>query len=191
MKRDPDNAARAADLVELRVGEVARVRRERVGVRMAGDERRRRKSGNVPEAALVQVSEIDQDAEAVALRHERAAGFCQSAAGVGRRRERERDTFGERVRSAPDQAERAQPPLVEVLEILEIRLDRLGTFEVQNRRERAVVQRGLDLFGGTGYADIAARYKLVQQFDDLTGLASRVCGGHRRGERLRIRWLAF
>src|SRR5437899_917907 len=83
------------------------------------------------------------------------------------------------------------PSLVEAREILEIRLDRIGTFEVQDRRERAAVQRGLDLFGGTGYADIAARCKLVQQVDDLTGLASRVCGGHRRGERLRIRWLAF
>src|SRR6266850_1080947 len=108
---------------------------------------RLRELGDVPEAAFVQVCEIDEDAELVALGNKAAADFRQSTADIGRGREPERDTFGESVGSAPHEAERAQPSLVEALEILEARFDRLSTFEVQNRRERAAVQRRLDLVG--------------------------------------------
>ena len=82
---DADDAAARRHRVELLVRQVARGRAEGVGVRVGGDERRAREAGDVPEAALVQVREVDEQAELVA-RAARAAR--RRASGRGRCPER-------------------------------------------------------------------------------------------------------
>ena len=64
--------------------------------------------GDVPEARLVEVAEVDGDPELGAAAHEPDARRRQARPGVGRARVGERHAVGERVRAAPDRAERAQ-----------------------------------------------------------------------------------
>ena len=113
---DADNAAAVADRGELPVGQVARVRAERVRIRMRGDERRVGQRGDVPKALLVQMREVDQDPELVAGLDQRLALIGQARAGIRRAREAERNAVAENVRPAPDRAERAQARLVEHFE---------------------------------------------------------------------------
>ena len=84
-----EEAARVAEelfaaLCELPVGQVPRRAAERVCVGVRRDERRVRQGLDVPEARLVQVRQVDKDAEPVAGAHELAARVGQPASGVGR-----------------------------------------------------------------------------------------------------------
>jgi hypothetical protein len=74
VEADADDAARVAHRVELRVGEVAGRRHERVGAGVRDHERLIGERGDVPEPALVEVSEVDEDPEHVAHPHERTPG---------------------------------------------------------------------------------------------------------------------
>src|SRR5437868_14303854 len=109
-------------------------------IRVAGDQGRLRQFRDVPEASLVEMREVDQDPEAVALGYEAAVGRRQPLADVGRRGEAEGDALCECVRPAPDKADRAQPALVALREVPELRLDRLGPLEGQDRRSRAALR---------------------------------------------------
>ena len=144
---DADEAAALADRGELAVGEIARMRRQRMGVRMRRDERRVGELRHVPEAGLVEVRQVDQDAARVAVGDERAPGIGQPRPGVGRRREAERNAAGKGVRPAPDEPERTQAGLVEDVEEVEIGVDRVRALDVQHAREHAAADRALDLGG--------------------------------------------
>ena len=61
---DADQAAALADRGELPVGQVARMRAERMRVRMGRDERRVAERGDVPKALLVQVRQVDERSSA-------------------------------------------------------------------------------------------------------------------------------
>src|SRR5207244_12704258 len=69
---DADDAPRLADGIQLRVGQVAGSRTERVRVRVRRHERRAGQALHIPEARLVQVREVDEDAEPVARPYELA-----------------------------------------------------------------------------------------------------------------------
>ena len=107
VEADADDATRVADRVELRIGQVAGRGHERVGARMRDDERLVGDLGGVPEPALVEVGEVDEDPERVARPHQRAAGVREPRADVGRGGRRERHAVPERVGPAPREAERA------------------------------------------------------------------------------------
>jgi hypothetical protein len=116
-----------------------------VDVRVGRDERCLRYPRRIPEAALVQVREVEQDARPVALADQllprvREAGTC-----VRRRREPEGDTVSVGVGSAPHEAERTEAHLVEVLQSAWVRAEVLGAFEVEDRRKHAFAQARLDL----------------------------------------------
>ena len=85
--------------------------------------------GHVPEAALVEVREVDEDAELLARAHERAAGVGQAALGG--------HAVGERVRPAPRRADRAQPERVQRGQQLEAGVDRLGALDVHDGEDGA------------------------------------------------------
>ena len=91
---------------------------------------------DVPEPALIEVGEVDQDPERVALAHQRAAGVGEPRAGVRRGGRRERHAVPERVRPAPREAERAQPERVQRGQALELRVDRLRALDVHDRPDR-------------------------------------------------------
>jgi hypothetical protein len=84
VEADADHAAGVAHGVELTVGEVARARHQRVRARVGHDERPLGDRRDVPEAALVEVREVDEDPELLAGAHQRDAGVAQPRAGVGR-----------------------------------------------------------------------------------------------------------
>ena len=89
--------------------------------------------------------EVEKDPEAVARGDEPLAVVREAVADVGRGRETERHPVGEGVRPCPDDPERSEPAPVEGFEILEVRLDRLGAFEVQDRGGWATVEGCLEV----------------------------------------------
>ncbi len=176
---DPDDAAGFADRVELAVGEVSRGGTERIRVRVGRDERRLGELGDVPEAGLVQMREVDEDPEQVAGVDEVAARVGQPGAGVGRGGEAERDALGEGIRSRPDDAERAEAAAVPVVEIGEIGRDRLRALEVDDR----VHPPRHDLIRAADDRDVEALERGELPFDIGPGLRER----NRSVERERIR----
>ena len=104
-----DHAAGFADRRQLPVGEIARMRAQGVGVGMRGDKGRVAQFGHVPEAALIEMREVDQDFQPVAGADQFLAEIGQARPGVGRRRTAERHAVPERVGPAPHRTERAQP----------------------------------------------------------------------------------
>ena len=89
---DADDAARAADRLQLLVVEVPRGPAERPGVRVRRDERRVRQPRHVEEAAPVQVREVDRGCRARCRRARAAAptasdrGPCPATTGTRRAR---------------------------------------------------------------------------------------------------------
>ncbi len=141
----PDEAARLPYRIELPVGEVAGGGADRVGVGMAGDERCRRELGHVPEAPLVQVRQIDHDAQRVAATDERLAGFREPRADVGRAGIPEGHPMRESVRAAPDGTDRAQARGMKDLERIEARVDGLGPLDVEHDGQGFLGHRGPNL----------------------------------------------
>ena len=126
-----------ADRRQLPVGEIARMRAQGVGVGMRGDQRRVAELGDVPEALFVEMRKVDQDLQPVAGANQLLAEIGQARPGVGRRRTAKRHAVPERVRPAPHRAERAQPGLMQHIEGLELRVDRLRAFDMQNGGQHA------------------------------------------------------
>ena len=141
----PTSPPGGGDRVELRVGEIARRRAQGVDAGVRGDQRRAVQPRDVPEAGLVEVAEVDRDAELRAAAHEPPPGGGEARAGVGRGGEHERDAVGERVRPAPHRPQRAQARGVPELERLERGVDRLGALVVHDRREHAVLAGGVEV----------------------------------------------
>ncbi len=102
---DADQSARVADRVDLPVGQVAAVRAKRMHVGMRSDKRRLGKRGDIPEALLVHMREIDHDPQLVAGAYEVLARLGQAGPDIGRGRETERHAVSEDVGPAPDGAE--------------------------------------------------------------------------------------
>ena len=138
---------------------------KRVGVGMRGDQRRVAQLGDVPEAALVEMRQVDQDFQPVAGADQLLAEIGQAGPDVGRRRTAERHAVPEHVRPAPHRAERAQPGLMQHVERLELRVDRLGAFDMQHRGQRAGVDAMADVVDGAADADPSVRLALDAEQD--------------------------
>ena len=138
-------AAGFADRRQLLVGQIARVRADRVGVGVRRDQRRIRDLGNVPKAALIEVRQIDQNPQPVAGADQRLAEIGQTGAGIGRGRTAERHAVAEHIRPAPHRPKRAQPRCVQHVKQFEIRIDCFGAFDMQHRRQRAVGEAAFDI----------------------------------------------
>src|SRR2546423_1041664 len=127
--------------------------------------------------------EIDEDPEAVACGDEPPSRPPEPLAGIRRGWETESYALRERVRPAPNETERAQSSGVELVEVTEVRLDRLGTLEMEDRRDGAAFQGGLDIVRRARHAHLFAGRELVQQVDDHPGLMPRVLRRKRPGKR--------
>ncbi len=174
---DPDHAAGLADRRQLLVGEIARVRAQGVGVGVRRNERRVAQLGHVPEAAFVDVRQVDQDLQPVAGADQLLAKVGQARARVRRRRAAERHAVPERVRPAPYRTERAQARGMQHVKRFELRIDRLRAFDMQNRRQHAGFDAPPDFVDGTADADLAARLAFDADQDRR----------HARDDRLRLR----
>src|SRR5918997_1462020 len=107
-----DHPVRVPDGSQLPVGKVACRRAEGVRVGVCRHQRRLRRARYIPEPALVQVGEVYQDSQPVALAHQLSTGVRQAGARVGQGRKPEGDAAGVVVGPAPHEAERAQPGLL-------------------------------------------------------------------------------
>ena len=156
-----------------------------MGARVRDDERRVGERGHVPEAALVQVGEVEHDPEPVAGPDELPARRGEPRARVGRGGDAERDALAERVRAAPDEPERAKTALVERLEPAEVRVERLGALEMEDRSDPVALDTCRELGGGAHDAHGAARRGLdrEQQLDLRFGEALCVVRVERRERR--------
>jgi hypothetical protein len=112
---------------------------------LRGDDRPGADARHVGEPGRVEVADVHEHAELRAAAHEGAADVSQPRAGVGRRREAERDTVTERAGAAPHQPERANAGRVPRIEGDEVDVDRLGALEVQDEREHAVGPRAVEV----------------------------------------------
>jgi hypothetical protein len=159
---EPHHAAALADHVKLPVGQVARAVAKRVGVGMRGDERRHRDAGHVVEALLVQVRQVDQDAEFVAEADKVAALPGEAGPRIGRAGKGHRHAVAEDRGPAPDRAERPQAHVVEKVERVEVRADGLGALHVHDARDHARLHRGADLGHRTADAEIPGAARSIQ-----------------------------
>ena len=162
VEADADHAAGLADRVKLPVGEVALVRRERRGARMRHDQRALGDRGHVPEAALVQMREVDEDAQLLARAHERAPGVGQAALGG--------HAVGKRVRPAPRRADRPQPERVQRRQQLEAGVDRLGALDVHDGDDFLAE---LEVAGRARHAQRSRPLEREQLADAREGVADR------------------
>ena len=105
--------------------------------------------------------------------------------GVGRRGDAERDALAEGVRAAPDGPDRAQAALVERLEPAQLRVERLGALEVEDRADPVAVDAGRELRRRADDAHGTARRGLdrEQEVDLRLREGVRVVGVERRHRR--------
>ena len=123
------------------------MRGQRVRIRMRGDQRRVREPGDVPEALLVEVREVEHDSQAVAGLHQGPPGIGEPGPRVGTGGKAEGNAVPEDRRPAPDRSERAQAALVQDIQHVVIRVDRLRPLEVEHGGERLSLHRASDLAG--------------------------------------------
>jgi hypothetical protein len=103
-----DPPVRVSYRVELPVGEAACYGAEGVRVGVGCDERRLRERRHVTQATLVEVREVDEDSQPVALSHELSPRAPQVRTSVRGGREQEGDPVGVDVRAALHEAERTE-----------------------------------------------------------------------------------
>src|SRR5262245_63017699 len=111
---------------------------KRVGMR--SDEGRIADSGNVPESAFVEVRQVDQNLQAVAGPDQLLAKVRQTGSRVGRRGTEEWHAMRERIRPAPDGAERAKSGLIQHVEDLEILINCFRALDVKDRCQHAFLE---------------------------------------------------
>ena len=127
---------------------------------MRGDEGRIADSGDVPEPALVEVRQIDQNPQPVASADQLLAEVRKTGSRVGRRGTAERHAMPERIRPAPNGAERAKSRLIQYVQELEIRVDCFRAFDMKNRCQYAVLQASLDIIDIAADANAALQLPL-------------------------------
>ena len=161
------------------------MRADGVGARVGDDERRVGELGHVPEAALVQVGEVEHDPEPVARADELPAGGREPGTRVGGGGNAERNALAEGVGAAPDRPDRAQTPLEERLEPAELRVEGLGSLEMEDRADPVAVDARRELGRGAHDADGAVGLLLdrEQELYLLVGEAVRVVPVERRQRR--------
>ncbi len=75
------------------------------------------------------------------------------------------DALAEVIGAAPDRSQRPQARLIEHLEHVEVRVDRLGAFEVNDRGQCAVAHARLDVIDGPHHAQLSVGFALKTMQD--------------------------
>src|SRR5580704_15055010 len=114
-------------------------------VRMSCYEGRIADLGDVPEPAFVKVRQINQNSQLIAGANQLFTEVGQTGSSIGRRGAEERHAVPERIRSAPNWAERAKSRRIQNVQQLEIRVDGFRAFEMKNSCQHANLQALLDL----------------------------------------------
>src|SRR5947209_4289876 len=104
--------------------------------------------------------EVDQDAEPVAGTDQLASQGGEAGSGVGRTIEVEGNALAERVSTAPDRTERTHSSSVKHLQCIEIIVDRLRPFNVQQGSEDAILETAFDRDRVVYYAYLSRRFTL-------------------------------
>ena len=108
------------------------MRAQSMRIGMRSDEGRIADGGNIPESALVEVRQVDQNPQPVAGRDQLLAEVRQAGSRVGRRGTTEWHAMPERIRPAPDRAERAKSRLIQDVQEFEFRVDCFRAFDMKN-----------------------------------------------------------
>ena len=134
--------------------------------------------GGIPESPLIDVGEIHEHAEPVALPYQLDAGVGQTRSGIRGAGALERHAVGVDIGSAPDDPQRAEADFEEPLQRTEVWRDCLGTLEVEDHRQDIVGQAPLDLGDGTDHVhrSVGLLLDVVQPRDDILGELVCVCG---------------
>src|ERR1700737_4417582 len=116
--------------------------------------------GDVPEPAFVKVREINQNSQLIAGANQLFTEIGQTWSSSGRRGAEERHAVPERIRSAPNWAERAKSRRIQNVQQLEIRVYGFRAFEMKNRCKHALLPGLLDLTDAAANTNSAFRLPL-------------------------------
>ena len=145
VKVDTHQPPSLADGVQLCVGQVPGRGAQRVHARVGGDQGGIRDVGHVPKPFLVQMRDVDQNAELVAATDQRLPGAGQTRSGVGRAGKDKGDAMAKGVGPAPHNAQRTKPCLVKDEEGIQVGVDRFCALKVQDGGEDAILKTGRKL----------------------------------------------
>ena len=110
--------------------------------RLVGD------AGDVPDAGLGDVRDVNDDAEAVALPHQAETGLGEAGTGVGARGKGEGHAVAEGVGPAPNRAKRAQAGGVKHRQGVEVGVECLAALHVEDGGEQLGGAGGFDVGDG-------------------------------------------
>src|SRR5206468_3469951 len=113
-------------------------------VRMCGYKRGIADIGDVPESAFVKVRQIDQNSQLITGANQLFTEIGQTGSSIGRRGAEERHAVPERIRSAPNWAERAKSRRIQNVQQLEFRVYCFRAFEMKNSCQHVILQASLD-----------------------------------------------
>ena len=133
-----------------------------VGVGMGCHQRCRRKSGNVAEAGLIHMRQVDQDAKLVAAFHKPLAGLCQAGADIWAGRIAEGHAMAEDGAAAPDRTNGAQPQIMQPVQHDEVRIDGLRAFEMHDGRDDPVIHCRPDISDRRADPQRAGCFQILQ-----------------------------
>src|SRR3984893_17796525 len=188
-KVNAGNASSLSDSDQLPVCEISRTRGVDGRVRMRCYEGGIAGLGDVPEPAFVKVREINQNSQLIAGANQLFTEIGQTWSSIGRRGAEERHAVPERIRSAPNWAERAKSRRIQNVQQLEIRVDGFRAFEMKNSCQHAILQALLDLTDVAANANLAFRLPLdtekKRQHAEYSRLRHRQFDG-RRDQGVRI-----
>ncbi len=142
---EADKAPGLGDSIELPVSEVARRRRQRVDVGMAGDQRLVRHTRHIPESLFIEVGEVDHQSALIADPDKLDPRTGQPIALVGAAGKGEGHAIAEDVVPAPGDADRAQTAGVKFLECLKAGIDHLGALDMVDHGHRIGGHGGANL----------------------------------------------
>src|SRR2546430_6821645 len=111
--------------------------------------------GYIPKTLLVEVGEVEHDAQVITSANQLSPGIGEAWSSVGRVWELERHAVSKDIGPAPDDAQRAQSCLVENLECIQSRIYSLSSLKVQNRSENALAQTGFQFINRANYLDLS------------------------------------
>src|ERR1700738_1899107 len=116
--------------------------------------------GHVPEPAFVKVRQINQNSQPIAGANQLFTEIGQTGPSIGRRGTEERHAVPERIRSAPDWAERAKSCPIQNVQQLEVRVYDLRAFEMKHSCQHTILQGFLDLTNTAANTNLALRLPL-------------------------------
>ncbi len=90
-------------------------------------------AGNIPKPGLIQMRQVDHDAQIVASFDQTQSMIRQSRADVGRTGKAEGYAVAKDGRTAPDRSDGSQPRLIQHLKRVHIGVNRFGPFDMKDR----------------------------------------------------------